>query len=85
MSLLKRGGLLEVRTTVEILATLEAAERFGTFDPRPYVREYPCGNVPLTRFLSITARAAVEEPLRKLGLVPASNLSILRECWLQRV
>jgi hypothetical protein len=39
-----------------------------TFDPRPYVREFTSGNVGLIRFLKVTARAAVREPLRKLGL-----------------
>jgi hypothetical protein len=52
-----------------------ATDRLGTFDPRAYVREYRCGNVPFTRFLAVSARAAVEEPLRKLGLVPAVHLA----------
>jgi hypothetical protein len=42
----------------------------SVWDPRPYVNEYTCGNVTLGHFLRITARAAVTEPLRKLGLHP---------------
>ena len=37
-----------------------------TWDPRPYVREYTSGNVGLWRFLSVVARALVQEPLRRL-------------------
>lgn len=48
----------------------QASEHLRTWDPRPYVREYTSGNVPLARFLRVTARAAVEEPVRKLGLMP---------------
>ncbi len=48
----------------------DASHHLGTFDPRPYVREYTSGNVSLGRFLRVTARAAVEEPLRVLGLLP---------------
>jgi hypothetical protein len=45
-------------------------QHLRTFDPRPYVRELTSGNVPLGRFLRVMARAAVEEPQRKLGLLP---------------
>lgn len=47
-----------------------ATQRLGTFDPRAYVREFACGNVSFGHFAKITARAAVEEPLRKIGLFP---------------
>jgi len=47
-----------------------ASVRLGTFDPRPYVREFTCGNVSFGKFVKVTARAAIEEPMRKLGLVP---------------
>jgi hypothetical protein len=45
-------------------------EHLALWDPRAYLREYTSGNVPLGRFLRVTARAAVEEPMRKLGLIP---------------
>jgi hypothetical protein len=47
-----------------------ATVHLRTLDPRPYLRELTCGNVSLGRFLRVTARAAVEEPLARLGLVP---------------
>ena len=39
------------------------------WDPIGYVREYACGNVSLGHFLTVTSRAVVQEPLRKLGLI----------------
>jgi len=46
------------------------SQHLRTFDPRPYVRELASGDVSLTRFLRVMAKAAVIEPKRKLGLVP---------------
>jgi hypothetical protein len=54
---------------------MKATQRLGTFDPRPYVNEYTCGNVPLARAIKTTARAAVEESLRKAGLQSDPYLS----------
>ena len=51
-----------------------ATEYLQLWDPRSYLREYTTGNVPLGRFLRVTARAAVQEPMRKLGLVPEVHL-----------
>jgi len=48
---------------------LRATERLRTFDPRPYLREYTSGNVPLGTFVKVAARAAVEQPLVKLKLL----------------
>ena len=45
-------------------------ELLSVWDPRPYLKEYTSGNVSLGRFLKVTSRAAVTEPMRKLGLVP---------------
>lgn len=53
---------------------VRASGHLRVWDPRPYLREYTCGNVPLDRFLRITARAAIQEPLRKLGLVSRVHL-----------
>jgi hypothetical protein len=46
----------------------------SVWDPRPYVQEYTSGNVPLSRFLKVTTRAAINEPLRKLGYIPQIHL-----------
>ncbi len=50
-------------------------QHLRTFDPRPYVRELTSGNVPLGRFVRIMARAVVEEPQKKLRLLPAVYLA----------
>jgi hypothetical protein len=47
-----------------------ATTRLRTLDPRPYLRELTCGNVSLGTFVRVTARAAIQEPLARLGLVP---------------
>lgn len=46
----------------------EATERLNTFDPRPYLNSYLNGNVSLGKCLRVTARAAIEEPLRALKI-----------------
>lgn len=50
------------------------SERLSVWDPRPYVREYTSGNVSFSRFFRVTSRAAVTEPLRKLGCIPKIHL-----------
>ncbi len=52
----------------------KATEHLKLWDPRSYVREYTCGNVSLGHFVRVTARAVVQEPMRKLGLVPEVHL-----------
>jgi hypothetical protein len=52
----------------------EATESLRALDPVPYIREFACGNVGLSRFLTVTARAAVEEPLHRLGLAGGVHL-----------
>jgi hypothetical protein len=47
-----------------------ASEPLHVLDPRPYVNELTCGNVSLRTFVRVMARAVVEEPMSKLGLVP---------------
>jgi hypothetical protein len=51
-----------------------ASAHLKLWDPRSYVREYTTGNVPLGRFLRVSARASVQEPMRKLGLMPEVHL-----------
>jgi len=52
-----------------------ASERLGTFDPRPWVREFTMHDVETPRLLRVLARAAIDEPLRKLGLAKQVPLS----------
>ena len=51
------------------------SELLNVWDPRAYVREYTSGNVSFGHFLQVTTRAAVTEPLRKLGFVSEIPLS----------
>jgi hypothetical protein len=51
------------------------SEHLRTFDPRPYVRELTSGNVRFGRFVRVMARALVEEPQRKLGLLATVSLA----------
>ena len=51
-----------------------ASRHLKLWDPRSYLREYATGNVSLGRFLRVTARASIEEPMRKLGLIPEVHL-----------
>ncbi len=48
-----------------------ATESVPNLNPRTYLREYTCGNVGLSRFITVTARAAIEEPMHRLGLARA--------------
>jgi len=59
-------------TTYSCQATCvpHASKHLALWDARSYMREFTSGNVPLGRLLRVTARAAVEEPLRKLHLMP---------------
>jgi hypothetical protein len=52
----------------------KASKHLKLWDLRSYAREYTTGNVALGRFLRVTARAAVTEPKRKLGLIPEIHL-----------
>ena len=47
-----------------------ATRHLKLWDPRSYLREYTTGNVSLGKFLRVMARAVVQEPKRKLGMVP---------------
>ena len=52
----------------------KASRHVRVLDARSYVKEYTSGNVTLGRFLRVTARAAVKEPMRRLGLIPDVHL-----------
>jgi hypothetical protein len=64
------AGKNEVLWMCQNTELYEATERLNTFDPRPYVNAYTNGNVSLGKCLRVTARAAIEEPLRALKLKP---------------
>jgi hypothetical protein len=70
----KRNITLDSRTeerwSCQLTKLYEATEAVKLWDPRPYLNEYANGNVSLGHCLSISARAAVEEPLRRLGIRP---------------
>jgi len=67
-------GKAEERWSCQSTDIVKATQRIGTFDPRPYVRQYTCGNVTFPHFLKVTARAVVQEPMRKLGLIDPVHL-----------
>jgi len=58
----------EVTYTCQATEHFRASKRLRSWDPRPYWRELRTGNVPLVRWLSVIARALVQEPRRRLGL-----------------
>jgi hypothetical protein len=62
-------GKREHRYRCQATRLHDASKHLRTFDPRPYFRELRSGNVSLGRFLKVSARAAVWEPLHRLGLV----------------
>jgi hypothetical protein len=51
-----------------------ASQHVKLWDVRSYVGEYMSGNVTIGRLLRVAARAAVQEPMRKLGLLPEIHL-----------
>jgi hypothetical protein len=64
------NGKEEVHYRCQMTEIANCSEHLRTFDPRPYVRALTSGNVGLGRFVRVMARAVVEEPQRKLGLLP---------------
>jgi hypothetical protein len=78
------AGQPEVRYQCQATELHRASLPLRTFDPRAYVRVLTSGNVGLARFLRVVARAAVEEPMRKLHLTPriwvrGTNVRAVRE------
>jgi hypothetical protein len=64
------NGQAQQRYRCQATDLTKCTEHLKLWDLRAYVREYTSGNVSLGRFLRVTARAAVKEPMRKMGLVP---------------
>ena len=63
-------GAQTVRYRCQNTAIPECSDLVSVWDPRVYINEYTSGSVSFGHFLRVTARAAVTEPMRKLGLVP---------------
>ena len=70
----EKDGKLLTRYRCQNTSIPEYSDYLSVWDPRPYLREYTSGNVSLSRFVQVTSRAAVTEPLRKLGYVPEIHL-----------
>ncbi len=58
----------EQRWRCQLTELHEATEHVGVWNPLTYVGQYTNGNVDFARCVRISARAAIEEPLHKLGL-----------------
>jgi len=67
-------GKTEVRYRCQATDLPAASQHLKLWDPRAYLRECQSGNVPVGRFLRVMTRAAIQEPLRKLGLVNEVHL-----------
>lgn len=70
----EKDGKVETRYRCQHTEIPQYSEYLNVWDPRPYVREYTSGNVSFVRFIRVTSRAAITEPLRKLGCVPEIHL-----------
>ena len=73
-STVEKEGKGETRYRCQNTDLPQYSEYLNVWDPRPYVQEYISGNVSLGHFLKVTSRAAITEPLRKLGYVPEIHL-----------
>jgi hypothetical protein len=69
-STVRMNGKDQQRYRCQATDLTRCTEHLKVWDLRAYVREYTSGNVRLGRFLRVTTRAALKEPMRKLGLVP---------------
>ncbi len=63
-------GRPETRYVCQATELHRASRRLKITDFRAYWRVYTSGNVSLGRFVRVMARAAIEEPLRKLRITP---------------
>ena len=67
-------GRARVRWWCQATELPRASQHLKLWDPRSYVKQYTNGNVSLGSFLRVTARAVIQEPLRKMGLMPEIHL-----------
>lgn len=73
-STVKKNAKAETRYRCQNTDIPHYSGYLSVWDPRPYVREYVTGSVSFSHFLLVTSRAAITEPLRKLGFVPEIHL-----------
>jgi hypothetical protein len=62
------GQPQDLRYRCQATELQRCTEHLKLWDPMSYIREYTSGNVTLGHFLKVLSRAAVQEPMRKLGL-----------------
>lgn len=63
-----------VRYTCQVTELVAASVSLSTTDPRPYVRELTSRNVSIGTFARVMSRAAVMQPLHRLGRLPSPPL-----------
>ncbi len=73
-STVEADGKTQEHWSCQSTRLLKATEHLKLWDARTYLREFTCGNVSLPHCLRVTARAAIEEPMRKLGMIPEVHL-----------
>ncbi|CAA2141804.1 hypothetical protein [Hyphomicrobium sp. ghe19] len=68
------NGKTEITYVCQNTELPKCTELLNLWNPGPYINEYTSGNVSFRHFLTVTTRAAITEPKRKLGLVPEIHL-----------
>lgn len=58
----------------QLTEMMAASQPVSVWNPKSYIGQYTNGNVSLKHCVRVTARAAIEEPLRRLGVTPAVHL-----------
>jgi hypothetical protein len=71
---IEANGRPEERWWCQATELPNASAHLRLWDPRSYLRECATGNVAPGRFVRVLARATVQEPMRKLGLIPEVHL-----------
>jgi hypothetical protein len=66
----KHGGEGAYVYRCQATCAVEASAPLSTADPRPYVREWASGNVPLGKAVRVVGRAVSAHSLNKLGRLP---------------
>lgn len=73
------GGGAELRWRCQATDLPAATTPVKLWNPLSYTRELTRGNVSLTHFVEVMGRAAVQEPMRKLGMLPQVPLPGTRD------
>ena len=67
-------GAPQERWSCQTTELPKATQHLKLWDPRSYVRECTTGNITFGHFLRVMARVVVQEPMRKLGMIPEIHL-----------